>query len=247
MKLRLGAAVLSAALISTTAFTTAAPATAGPGTDVTPPEVGTCHDLTWEEYYAKFEPEAAIDCATRHTSLTVRVTQYESVPDDWGQVITDDYTPCLKDAVTATGGDAAQYQMTSYSITFYRPTRAQQQAGAAWLRCDVVLRGGHETLAPIPQDVVLTGLRPPANVRKCRLGSAADYELTVCTRRHKYVAYTTAHMRDDRYPGERAAKRFAGRKCNDLIGGAPFVYEWVPNKFYWRAGLRNAVCLPLDD
>ncbi|MEZ0579903.1 septum formation family protein [Nocardioides sp. MH1] len=246
MKLRLGAAVLAAALLPLTTFLVPAPVSAGT-VDTTPPTVGSCHALSWKQYMARTEAAPAVDCSARHTSLTVRVTQLETAPTSWDDVYADEYVPCLKDAVQATGGSAAKYQMTAYGVTFYRPTAAQIDAGAAWLRCDIVLIGGDEALAPVPQDTVIGGARPSADVRKCREGKRADYRLTVCTRPHKYVAYTTARMRNRSYPGEKAAKRFAARRCNDLIGGGGvFLYEWVTSRYSWRAGLRNAVCLPED-
>jgi len=233
-----------------TAVTGAAPATAG-GVDITAPEVGSCHDLTFDEYYhGKVEPEPAVDCATRHTSVTVRVRELDFTPEgdkEWGEVIYSDYVPCLKDLVRATGGRAAMVDLSAYTLTFYRPTNAQEDAGARWLRCDAVLRGGPESLAPVPQDIVIEGALPPMDVRKCRLGRQDDFALTVCTRRHKYLSTVAIRMRGDNFPGERAAKRFALRKCEDRLGArTTFAYDWVPNKFYWRAGLRHAVCSPVD-
>jgi len=245
LKLRLGAAVLLAALTSLTAVT-APSATAGPGADITPPEVGSCHNLTYDEYLASSEPDPAVECSARHTSFTVRVKQFDAPPDwsKWSEIVRSEYVPCLKDLLAITGGSSARLQMTSYGLTFYRPTKAQRDAGATWVRCDAVLRGGIESLAPVPENVLLDGTPPASGIRKCRLGKAKDYAVTVCTRTHQYIATVTVRMRGDNYPGEEAAQRFAHRKCIDKLGNRdPFVYEWVPNRYYWRAGLRNAVCL----
>lgn len=248
MKLQLGAAVLMAALTPLTAVTAPSPASAGVNT--TPPAVGSCHALTYNEYLAAIEPDPAVACSERHTSVTVMVREFSTPPDwtDFGQIVRRMFVPCLKSLVRVTGGFGSLVQLSPYGLTFYKPTKAQRDAGAAWVRCDAVLHGGPGSLAPVPEDLTLhwpTGL----HVRKCRLGKRADFALTVCSRRHKYIAMWTVRMRGDTYPGERVAKRFARRECfervGDPAGGDPFVYEWVSSRALWRAGLRYAVCLPL--
>ena len=175
--------------------------------------------------------------------------EFETPPDwaNWERILSRQYVPCLQALVTATGGRAAQVQLSAYSLTLYKPTRAQRDAGAAWVRCDAVLRGGTDSIAPLPQDIRIDGTRPPMNVRKCYLGERVDYAYTVCSRRHQYIAAWTFRMRGDSYPGERAARRFAHRKCSDKLGTqTDWVYEWVYSKHWWRAGFRSAVCAPRD-
>ncbi|WP_183094644.1 septum formation family protein [Nocardioides stalactiti] len=249
MKLRLGAAVLLAALIPLTAVTSSSPASAGTEVDITPPAVGSCHDLTWDEFYsAAEEPEAPVDCAGPHTSLTVRVTEIDPVDDweaSWGDIVNREYVPCLKALVAATGGRPDLVLMSTYRLTFYRPTEEQREAGASWVRCDAVVWGKQGTIMRMPTDVVMDGSRPPASVRRCLLGKRQDYATVVCTMRHQYIATWAFKMPHDRYPGERRAKEFAHRKCHDKLGSGDWVYTWI-YKSYWRAGLRYAVCSPAD-
>jgi hypothetical protein len=244
---RLGAAVLlAAALTPLTAVTASSPAHAGE-VDITPPAVGSCHDLTYDEYLAWTEPDAEVDCSARHTSVTIKVKEFSTPPNwnEWPRIVVRMYVPCLESLVAATGGRSAQVQMTAYGLTFYKPTKAQRDAGAAWVRCDAVLHGGTEALAPVPADIQLEGDRPPLNVRKCRLSERADFALTVCSRRHVYISTWTFRMRGDDYPGERVARRFAYRKCENKLGSdTRWNYEWVASKLNWRAGLRSAVCSP---
>ncbi len=248
MKLRLGAAVLAAALTPLTVVTAPSPALAG--VDTTPPEVGSCHHLTYDEYYGSSEPEPPVECSATHTSVTLRVTELDPVAnwnEEWPRIVTREYVPCLKDLVQATGGSAARVQLSAYHLTFFRPTKAQRDAGAAWVRCDAVLVGGVKAIAPLPESIVIDGTRPPSDVRKCYRGKRQDFAETVCTRRHQYIATYTFLMRDNGYPGERAARRFSYRKCHHKLGDRnPWVYEWVANRFQWRAGLRHAVCAPAD-
>ena len=249
MKLRLGATVLAVALTTLTTAAGSAPADARGTVDTTPPAVGTCHDLTWKEFLAYSEPEAPAPCASSHTSFTVRVTHLDPVAnwhDQWPRIVGREYVPCLKDLVDVTGGREAEIQLSSYALTFYRPTKAQRDAGAAWVRCDAALLGGVQALAPVPSDVVIEGTRPSNDVRRCSLGKRQDFARTVCTRRHRYIATWTFKMRGDHYPGEKAAQRFAYRKCLDKLGRGDWLYSWISSRAYWRAGLRYAVCSPAD-
>lgn len=214
--------------------------------DTSPPAVGSCHDLTWAEYYyAVSEPEPAVDCSGHHTSQTVRVTELDPVRDwraEWPKIVGREFVPCLRSLVRTTGGNAARVQLSAYSLTFYRPTKPQRDAGAAWVRCDAVA-AGPGFVSPLPPSLSLErGV--PRQVGKCFLGSREDYAQTVCRRHHSYYATVAREMPDDHYPGVRAAKEFAKRKCRQVMHqrAGHWVYQWVPSRAYWRAGLRSAVC-----
>lgn len=241
-------------LVTSLAAVSVPPAARAGTVDITPPAVGSCHDLTFDEALSSSDPDPAIECSTRHTSLTLQVVDYEAPPDwrEWDKISRRLWVPCNK-ALIERVGYADWVQKSAYRVTFFRPTKAQRDAGAAWVRCDAVVLAGPHSLGKVPgRHMGMGGLGPMDQVAKCRRGKRDDYAMVICTRPHEFFAQWTPGMRGDHYPGVRAAKKFAADKCMDLVGdpagGDPFLYEWVPNRLYWRAGYRSAVCLrSVDD
>jgi hypothetical protein len=247
LKLRLGAAVLLAVLVPLTAVTTSSPAHAG-GTDITPPEVGSCHDLTLEEGYDESDPDPAVDCAGSHTSISVAVVELAAAPSDWSDPATypdSVWRTCGNKVEAALGDNPKLIQRAAYSWFWFSPTRVQREEGALWVRCDLALLGGDRLLA-LPQDLVLGGLPLPDSVALCRQGKRADYAYTACSRPHKFRATISIKYPYSSYPGRRTAKQFALRKCR-ARATAPFFYEWVASRASWHRGYRHAVCLFQDD
>ena len=109
------------------------------------------------------------------------------------------------------------------------------------MRCDLALLGG-DRLLTLPHDLVLGGLPLPDSVALCRQGKRADYAYTACARPHQFRATISIKYPQTSYPGRRAAKQFALRKCR-ARAEAEFFYEWVTSRASWRHGYRHAVCL----
>ncbi|WP_183100523.1 septum formation family protein [Nocardioides pelophilus] len=242
MKLRLGAAVILAALTPLTAVTAPSPASAG--VDITPPEVGSCHAYTKAEGAGKSDFTPVVECTEPHTAITVAVVEFEVAPD-WDdpdaldQALSDECYPAWYDAL---GGNIKTIQRSAYITYIFIPTRAQRDAGAAWLRCDVALQGGTK-LMNLPDRLALGGLPLPDRVAKCRANERADYAYTVCSRPHAFRATHSVKYPHSSYPGLRASKRFALRECRERIRTPYMFYEWVGSRAAWRAGYRHAVCL----
>jgi hypothetical protein len=170
MKLRLGAALLAAV----TTATVLAPATSShAGVDVTPPAVGSCHELTLKE--GPSDPDPAVRCTERHTSVTTRIVRFRNAPD-WGNIdrlLARIETPCNKGRLALFDGHAKPLQMSAYVEFFFIPTKAQRDAGAKWVRCDVALAGGRSLRAlPTDRDPALGRLPLPDRLARCRAGSA---------------------------------------------------------------------------
>ncbi|RHW27450.1 hypothetical protein D0Z08_09915 [Nocardioides immobilis] len=244
MKLRLGAAVLAAALIPLTAVTTSSPASAG--VDTTPPEVGSCHDLTMAEGYDESDPDPAVDCAGPHTSITVAVVELEQAPDwtDPSSYPDSVWRTCGNAFELALGDNPKLIRRSAHTWFWFMPTRVQREAGALWVRCDLTLLGG-DRLLKLPQELVLGGLPLPNAVAKCRQGKRADYAYTACSQPHQFRATLSIRYPHSSYPGPRAAKRFALRKCRARATSV-FFYEYVGTRAAWRNGYRHAVCLYKD-
>lgn len=240
MKLRLVAAVLLAAITPFTAVTVQ-PASAG--VDTTPPEVGSCHAYTMEEGAGKSDRTPEVDCGDPHTALTVAVVEFDQAPD-WDDPDAFDRPLrryCYSAYFEALGGNMKTIQRSAHVLYTFIPTKAQRDAGAAWLRCDVALQGGTR-LMNLSDDLVLGSLPLPDSVAKCRAGKRFDYAYTVCARPHQFRASVSIRYPHDSYPGTRAAVRFALRKCR-ARAEAPFFYEAVFTRAAWNVGYRHAVCL----
>jgi hypothetical protein len=243
LKLRLGAAVLLAALVPLTAVTAPSPARAGE-VDITPPEVGSCHALTLADEDAASDPDPAVDCAGQHTSVTVAVLEFAEPPnwsdfDALGRVA---LRRCYPRHVEALGGSMKVVRRSAHISYYFIPTRAQRDAGAAWMRCDVVLYGG-DRLMPLPDELALGDLPLPDARARCLKGRAADYALTVCTRAHQYRARYSVRFPYDAWPGVRTIRRHALRQCDRRVDGQ-FLYEYPPSRLWWHLGYRHAICLP---
>lgn len=239
MKLRLGAAVLLAALVPLTAVTAPSPATAG--VDTTPPAVGSCHDLTLEEGYGFSDPDPAVSCSGRHTSLTHKVIQFAEAPnwqdrDALSVVVT---RRCNSSFIDALGGSTKAIQLSAFTGWWFAPTKAQRDAGATWVRCDLSISGG-DRLMPLPEDVTLD-LPLPDSQAKCRKGKAADYLLTVCGRAHQFRATHAVKYPSNTYPGTRRLVRWTYRKCSDKLGRSLGLYE-RPSRLEWKLGFGHSLC-----
>lgn len=241
MKLRLGAAVLAVVLIPLTATTTS-PAHAG--VDITPPEVGSCHAYTMEQGAGASDTTPVVDCAETHTALTVAVAEFDPATD-WNspavlnRAVLNQCYPAFFDTL---GGNLKVIRRSAYLLYLFIPTKAQRDAGAAWLRCDVALHGGTR-LVPLQDDLALGGLPLPDSVAKCRAGEDGDYALTVCSRAHRYRATHSIRYPHSSWPGAEASQRFALRKCREVFPRSAFYYEYVVSRYYWRVGYRHVVCL----
>jgi hypothetical protein len=252
MKLRLGAAVLAVALSTLTAVTAAAPAMAG-DVDITPPAVGSCHDLTWEEAYGDSEPLPAVPCTDPHTLVTTKVITFSEAPD-WSSdaVATKVVKQCYRSEIDFFGGQRKSIQMSTYGIWYFYPTEAQRAAGALWARCDVGLystagRGTDPTIKKLPTDgPPLLGAPPVDQVAKCRKGKRADYAVTTCDRGHALRVVKAVLYPADRYPGQKRINSWTNDKCSRALGRS-FGYWSAPTKFLWGLKLRYSLCYRTTD
>ena len=244
MKLRLGAAVLAAALLPMTAVT-ASPAGAGTGTDTTPPEVGSCHDLTRDEAWAATEPDPAVPCTDAHTSETIAIVDLGANPhwSDTSAVLRSAKIPCLRALTSYFDGRVRELSWSAYSYYVFFPTRAQRRAGATWLRCDVALAGSRRmTQLPTDGPAELGSLPLPDSQAGCRQGKAEYYAQLRCSDPHAFRTTHVVKHPGTRFPGARVMRRWAFRKCKDRLGRNAFLYEWPDSRAAWRLGDHFAIC-----
>lgn len=243
MKLRLGAAVLAVGLTTLTAATASAPATAG-DVDITPPAVGSCHDLSYREASKDADPDAAVPCTGQHTTVTSSVVVFPEAPDwsDPEAVMAAAVPKCERGDIDFFDGKVKQFQLSTYSGFFFFPTTAQQEAGASWVRCDVGLYG-YRSLEALPRTGSPTLGRLPLadHVARCRKGKGDDYNVASCEHSHKFHATYATKQPGNRYPGLKKAIRWTVHHCADHLGRSFGFYE-APTKAQWKVGRRYSVC-----
>jgi hypothetical protein len=245
MRLRLGAILLVAAITPLTAVTLQQSAYAG--VDTTPPEIGDCHAYTKAQGAGASDRTPIVDCADPHTAITVAVVEFDRAPN-WSNPDALDRPfrrHCIPAFFDALGNNLKAIRRSAYVPYTFIPTKAQRNAGAAWLRCDVALQGGTK-LMNLAGDLTLGRLPLPASVAKCREGRRGDYAYTVCSRPHQYRATHSIRYPHSSWPGVRSSKRFAYRVCLErarALRSETFFYEQVASRWAWRVGYRHAVCL----
>ena len=242
MNLRLGAAVILATLIPLTATIATSPARAG--VDTTPPAVGSCHELTWDNADDLADPDPAVPCTDRHTSVTTKVVTFANTPDwtDEDVILAIARRQCTPANLAFFSDNARAYQLSTYSSWFFIPTKAQRDAGASWMRCDVTLYG-YYSLKPLPTDgdPELGPLPLDDKIARCRKGKRSAYNVSSCDKPHQFHATHGVKYPSDGYPGDRRLQRWTHRKCDDKLGRSFGYYEW-PSRSLWKLGLVYSVC-----
>ncbi|HWJ83018.1 MAG TPA: septum formation family protein [Nocardioides sp.] len=238
------AAVLSALLTLLGVTTNASADPVARGVDITPPAIGTCHDLTYDEAWKPSDTDPAVDCSTSHTTVTVKVVTFAKTPD-WsdGDALYRRYdAACHRGILDLFAGKAKALQASAYGLWIFFPTKAQRDAGAKWIRCDAALTAG-ETLAPLPTDgaPTLDALPLDDGVARCRRSKSSDYFATACSKAHSYRATEILKYPSATYPGLRRMKAWANRKCYARLGRSFGYYEW-PTRAHWAVGLRYSLC-----
>jgi putative regulator of septum formation len=230
-----GFAVLFSALIAAVGLgTVTAPAQADP--HYAEPSVGECHDYSYKTLAHHSEGSPAQVCDGTQSAMTFAVVV---LPKRIGLNSTGAaryaLPKCDKAFAKALGGRPTTWALTAYSTAWYVPTKAQQRQGAHWVRCDAVLYGGHNKLAPVPTSLKLG--RPPLDdaVAKCLVSAAHHSYPTVCDRRHDFRSKKALQLRGSHYPTAQQFGQLVARRC-------PRLYFIPPSADAWRAGYKILVC-----
>lgn len=244
MKLRLGAAVIAVALTALTSATASGPASAGT-VDTSAPAVGSCHDLTRDEAWAETEPDPAVPCTARHTSVTLAAVDLGRSPhwSDTSSILRAARTPCERALIHYFDGRVRELSWSAYSYYVFFPTRAQRRAGATWLRCDVALAGSRR-MSQLPTDgpAALGSLPLPESQAGCRQGKAQYYAQLRCSDPHSFRTTDVIKHPGSRFPGANRMKHWAQRKCASRLGRNAFFYEWPDSRAAWKLGNHFAIC-----
>jgi hypothetical protein len=200
------------------------------------PTVGECHDYSYKGLNHRSDSSPAVVCDGTQTAQTFAVVDLPrrvklSDPDLFKYV----GPTCDKKWKRALGGAPTTWALSAYYYGWFVPTKAEQRQGAHWVRCDAVLFGGRNKLAPVPVSLKLGS--PPLDdaVARCLESKGHQSFRTVCDRRHDFRSKKALQLRGSRYPTQQQFGATAARGCGRL-------YFVPPTEDQWNAGFKILIC-----
>lgn len=245
---------------SRSASAPAGPAVARP----VPPEVGSCYRLRFRDVTRPTSDRRPVDCAKRHTAVTVFVGRLDTVLDGHAlavdsDLVTQRLTGACPRRLAYLGGGAGRRALSRFEAVWFRPTVPESDAGGIWYRCDLVALAAPEQLAPLPGPRRLRGIldRPGSLDEFGLCGTATpgarDFERVICSRPHSWQAVSTIPLPGGKdYPGTARVREAGDADCRDLVqrraGSADeFRYGWEwPTRDQWQRGQRHGYCWAED-
>lgn len=224
----------------------AAPLPASAGTEPDPhfeePTVGECRQYGIAAASQQTESSAPVGCRTKHTAKVFKVFQLPADMDwrasvsELSALVSKKCNPAFK---TWMGRDELTVALTAYTSVWFTPTQAQKDAGARWMRCDIVALKS-KGLAPLTKNKAPMIPKPLTNsVRRCLNGSS--YLITVCSAKHQWKAAGDFTMAKGRYPSTTKFRNVAASRCRRLVTTRSYVYTY-PSKAQWTSGYRIMIC-----
>ncbi|HEX3298119.1 MAG TPA: septum formation family protein [Nocardioides sp.] len=242
--------VVAAVAAATALAVSTAPAEAGPrlaadGPDYGAPTVGSCSTMTPRQADHPSDRSTVVPCSKAHTAKVAGVVRlpkgvdYTSSPVRVYRAMVDRCRPRFDSML---GRSAAVRDSSAYDLVWFVPTAKQQQHGARWLSCSVVLRQGAR-LAKLPTDKtpMLPSGRLGRGIQRCLLADTSRVVTTRCSSRHGWHATGAFVIASKRYPGRKAVNRRAASTCVSRVqSGKP--YRWTYwTKINWQVGGDHAV------
>lgn len=225
----------------TTLLTSYAASAGAAGSDR--PAVGECRALRFGQISQASDTTAAIPCSTSHTDRVIKVADLPS-GTTWdaltvtqiGRLGITECTPAFRRAL---GQNDQVRDRSAYAWIFFEPTQAQRDAGANWIRCDLILLKGR-ALKALPTDAVpaLHSSKPSDQVRRCLVGTL--HLTTVCTATHDFRA-TGAFAVKGSYPGNTKLGTIARKRCPALVSTPRRYLFSHPSTFTWNHEHDHAV------
>jgi hypothetical protein len=223
------------------------------------PDVGECRDLSYSDISLYSNESKPQPCSKPHTGYTFAV---EQLPDDvafGGVNIENDAVQgaaadaCQEAYIAYIGGGTADRALTRLTVTYFVPKQAGFDAGAHWVRCDIVALQSDDSLGELPaklEGFLDSGQTGDYDV--CSRGDPAETGsmLVMCTQDHTYRAVAALRLGDSNapYPGEQATLVQGKHDCKqaiaDLLGASGgFTFSWTyPSASDWSAGQRFGYC-----
>jgi Septum formation len=224
------------------------------------PKTGACRNVSYADISLYSNHSKEVPCGSDHTAYTFHVAELPSdVAFDGVEIKNDAVQQAAADACQSAyarfiGGDHATRALARLTVTYFLPEQKGFDAGAHWVRCDVVALQSATLLAPLPRNLesFLDQDNALHDFGVCSRGdpSTSTSELVMCTQDHTYRAVAAFRLGEtgDRYPGQDETLQAGKQQCEDYIkqllgvsGG--FTYSWTyPSADDWSGGQRFGYC-----
>jgi hypothetical protein len=224
------------------------------------PTVGACRTLSYADISHYSNAAAPVDCTKTHTAYTFAVQDLPASVDVQGASIGNRSiqsaasTGCKAAFQSFIGGTDVARALTRLTVTYFLPDQPGFDAGAHWVRCDVVALNTPTTLGPLPAHVghLLDDTTAAAKYNLCSQGTPGGDTtiLVMCARTHDYRAETAIRLGADAasYPGDTAVGADGQQQCAAYLKGklgtdAGYTYGWTfPTEHDWASGQRFGYC-----
>ena len=225
---------------------------------VAAPPVGSCHNLDYAHATQPTDESAPVPCKTAHTTQTIYAGPLQPIADghllavDSKRIQAQLASTCPGKLAGFVGGSEDDRRLSRLEVVWFSPTVKQSDGGANWMRCDVVLVSGRNTLARLPEKMRGALDQEGALDRFGTCGTAApdkpNFVRVVCAAKHSWRAIGTVNIDPKaKYlakPAADAATAACKDQATDRADGAlkyTYSFEW-PNPKEWNAGRRWGLC-----
>lgn len=246
---------------SDTATSSSSPAVTGsPPAPPPAPKEGECRALGYAEISRFSDATKTEPCSDPHTAYTFAVGRlpadiaFEGVSIENGAVQDAAATDCRASFGDFIGGDAAARALSRLTVTYFLPDQRGFDAGAHWVRCDVIALQSEKALAELPRDLqgFLDDERNLEEFAVCSKGEPGleASRLVMCRQKHTYRALAALRLgaSEAPYPGRRVTKVEGKQRCEAVLEaelgiGGGYTYAWTyPTSRDWDAGQRFGYC-----
>jgi hypothetical protein len=223
------------------------------------PRVGDCHRLNLRDVLGSADPEPPVECSDKHTSETVHVGTFKATAATAPQALTEDEAnrraaqTCRTEAASYLATEPGRLWLSRVEVFWFVPTQEEVDAGADWLRCDVVVLERDDRLMALPRTVKGALGKPNAFDRYGLCGTARpgaeEFKRVTCGSQHSWRAISTISIDGGRrYPGLAAVRGAGEEACQAQARAAQdnalqydYGWEW-PTKAQWETGQRHGYC-----
>ncbi|WP_161962503.1 septum formation family protein [Nocardioides speluncae] len=227
-------AVVATAILTPPA-TSAAPLPAAP-------KVGECRNYTLQQAGKPSNGSPVVPCKEKHTAKVIGVFQLPAgtpvTMDKARPFVTEKCYPKFRSTL---GRTERLRHLSAYTFSYFIPNQQQREAGARWVRCDIVILGA-SMLRPLPSNAtpMLPTAPLPNKVARCLTGG---HVRTTCAQNHAFRATGVTAVASKKFPGEQTMTAIARQRCPRLVSTPRNWYAtWASKTAYNLGKDRMIVC-----
>ncbi len=227
------------------------------------PDAKACYRLDFDDALAPTSEARPVRCAGKHTALTYAVGRIDNVVGghllavDSKRVQASVARRCPRQLQGFVGGSQEDLRLSMLRSVWFTPTVEQSDAGADWVRCDVIAVAGPDRLAALGAGRLSGVLASPQGLERFAMcGTAApddpEFERVLCRTSHSWRAVSVVDLPNGRYPGVERVREQGQAPCQDAgreAASDPLDFKWgyeFPTEDQWRSGQTFGRCWAPD-